>query len=213
MAATKVETAINEIKVALEGIRAKLEHTVTWKELVGAAIALALLISAGIWFVVGLRMDDKLGAATAELKASSKEVTQAAVDAAAAGIIDRLQKEMSTLTNEIKLQTRSIEASIDAAVVGAESVGNLKGIFTRLDDLSVSISDVKSEFQSSSKLPSAYYSFPANSEASNKIFELMKSDERWKSLALEYGLDSSDIEKNGVIVVPFQNNPDGLFKN
>jgi hypothetical protein len=190
----KLEDVVNEIKVTVATIRERLDHTVTWKELAAASVALFIAICSGVWFLVGLKFDSKLHDATTEIKeASTLAVTSAK---------EEILKELLPVLGEMRknMDNQSTTISEVSALVGKQFNANLDlvSLGPKLDSAVGEFTDIKALLTRSNEYGSAYVAFDTSGQVGS---EILQSTE-WKSLAKTLGINSSLVETTGQIILP-----------
>lgn len=105
--------AINNIESSLEGIKADIRHSVSWKELIVSFGGIVIAQSAFVWFIVGERMDTKIESALNELKTSSQVALAESVEMATQQLRSEIKDDLSLLERNISVQARETQSLIE----------------------------------------------------------------------------------------------------
>lgn len=191
----KLDELVDEIRQAVEIIKVKLDHTVTWKELSGTALTLFLAICAGVWFLVQQIVEAKLSGAEARLNSAS--IT--ALDSAKKELITELRATLGEISQRLETNATSlmeVSALLEKQSQTTKLTSEIASKFVATTtDLSL-ISDLLAEQKNTNP---AYVTF----DSAGPIGAKLLSSPEWDKFAKTWGLDKQLVIDTGQIIVPF----------
>ena len=191
----KLEEVVAEIRLSVATIKEKLDHTVTWKELSGTALALFGAICLGVWFLVGQSVDSRLSGSEARLKAASID----AVDVATKKIMAELKASLSEVSDKIeKQQTTLLEVSASLGKMGNGNPYN-PDFYKQVLEISEKINSIGNRLTDNPQTNAAYVTFNASGSLGAKVL----ASPEWDNFAKTWGLDTQSVVNTGQIIVPF----------